>query len=50
MKGPNNRAIVRDATAGHDVKGSLFDIPLDRAPGQLLRLKDFKLEVAAPYV
>ena len=50
VKGPNNRAIVRDATAGHDVKGSLFDIPLDRAPGQLLRLKDFKLEVAAPYV
>ena len=50
VKGPNDWAVVRDATAGHDVKGALFDIPPDRDPGQPLRLKEFKLEVAAPYV
>ena len=48
--GPDNWAIVRDATTGHDVKGTLFDIRLDRAAGQPLRLKEFKLEVATPYV
>ena len=48
--GPNKWPTVRDATAGHDVKGTLFDIPFDYAPGQPLRLKDFKLEVVAPYV
>ena len=41
---------MRDATIGHGVKGALFDIPPNHALGQLLRLKDFKLEVAAPYV
>ena len=50
MKGPDNWAIVRDATAVHDVKGALFGIPHDHTPGQPLRLKEFKLEVAAPYV
>ena len=37
--GPNKWAIVRAATAGHDVKGTLFDIPPDRPVGQPLRLK-----------
>ena len=41
---------MRDATVGHDVKGTLFDIPPDCAAGQLLRLKQFKLEATAPYV
>ena len=45
MKGPDNWAVVRDATVGHDVKGELFDIPLDRAFGQPLRLKEFKLRL-----
>ena len=50
VKGPNDWAAVRDAVAGHDVKGALFDIPPDRASGQLLRLKEFKLEATSPYV
>ena len=50
MKGPDNWATVRDAPAGHDVKGALFYIPPDRAPGQPLRLKEFKLEATTPYV
>ena len=50
MKGPDDWAVVRDAIAGHDVKGTLFDIPLHCAPGQPLRPKEFKLEAATPYV
>ena len=50
MKGPDNWAAMRDATASHDVKGALFDIPPDYASGQPLRLKEFKLEAAVPYV
>ena len=50
MKGPDNWAAVRDATNVHDVKGALFDIPPDRAPGQPLTFKKFKLEDADPYV
>ena len=50
MKGPYNWAAVRDATASHDVKGALFYIPPNCAPGQLLRLMEFNLEVAVPYV
>ena len=50
MKGPDNWATERDAKARHDVKGALFDISPDRATGQPLRLKESKLEVAAPYV
>ena len=41
---------MRDAIAGHDVKGTLFDIPPDHAIGQPLRLKEFKLEVGVPCV
>ena len=48
--GLDNWATVRDATADHDVKGTLFDIPPDRSIGQLLRFKEFKLEDAVPYV
>ena len=50
LKGPDDWVIVRDETAGHDVKGALLNIPPDHAPGQPLRLKEFKLEAAAPYV
>ena len=48
--GPDNQSAVRDETVGHDVKGTLFDIPLDRSTGQPLRLKEFKLEATMPYV
>ena len=48
--GPDNWVTLRDATVGHYVKGTLFDIPHNRPTGQPLRLKDFKLEVAVPYV
>ena len=41
---------MRDATTGHDVKGALFDIPPNYTPSQPLKLKEFKLEAAAPYV
>ena len=41
---------MKHAIAGHDLKGRLFDIPLDCTDGQLLRLKKFKLEVVVPYV
>ena len=41
---------VKVAMRGHDVKGFLFDIPLDRPSGQPLRLREFKLEAATPYV
>ena len=41
---------MRDAIAIHDVKGALFDIPPDHDFGQSLRIKEFKLEVVAPYV
>ena len=41
---------MKHATASHNVKGTLFDIPPDRAAGQPLRLKEFKLEDAVPYV
>ena len=47
---PDRFPIVRDAIAGHDVKGTLFDIPPDRPIGQPLRLREFKLEVVVPYV
>ena len=43
---PDNWAIVRDATVGHDVKETLFYIPLNRSTGQPLKLK----EAATPYV
>ena len=48
--GPDKWHAVKEATRGHDVKGTLFDIPPDRGAGQPLRLKEFKLEAAAPYV
>ena len=41
MKGPDNWVAVRDAIAGHDVKGALFDIHLDHAPSQPLGIKEF---------
>ena len=41
---------MKAATRGHDVKGTLFNIPPDRTASQPLRLKDFKLKVVAPYV
>ena len=50
VMGPDKWPAVRDATRGHDVKGTLFDIPPDRAAGQPLRLREFKLEAAAPFV
>ena len=50
MKGPDKWAALRDAIAGHDVKGALFDIPLDRTSSQPLRLKEFNLEATAPDV
>ena len=50
VKGHDNWAAVRDATIGHDVKGTLFNIPPNCSFGQLLRLKDFKLGAIAPYV
>ena len=43
-------SMVRDATLGHVVKGELFDIPPDDVAGQPLRLKEFELEAAMPYV
>ena len=33
VNGPDNWAVVRDATVFHDVKGTLFDIPPDRTAG-----------------
>ena len=50
VKGTNDWATVRDATTGHAVKGALFYIPPDHASGQPLRLKEFKLEAARPYI
>jgi len=50
VMGPDKWPAVRDATKDCDVKGTLFDIPPDRAAGQPLRLKEFKLEAAAPYI
>ena len=50
VMGPDKWPAVRDATKGVDVKGTLFDIPPGRAGGQPLRLKEFKLEAAAPFV
>ena len=50
VMGPDKWPAVKEATRGHDVKGTLFDIPPDRGAGQPLRLKEFKLEAAAPYV
>ena len=41
---------MRDAIVGHDVKGTLFDIPLDRTASKPLRLKKFKVEAVVPYV
>ena len=41
---------MKHAIAGHDVKGTLFDVPPDRAAGQPLRIREFKLEAAAPFV
>ena len=41
---------VKVAIKGHDVKGILFDIPPDHPSGQPLRLREFRLEAAAPYV
>ena len=43
-------SLVRDATTSHDVKRKLFDIPPNNHVVQLLRIKEFKLEVATPYV
>ena len=40
----------RDETKDIDLKGAMFDIPPDCTHGQPLRLKEFKLEVAAPHV
>ena len=48
--GTNKWPAVRDATTIHDVKGTLFYIPLDPSIGQPLRIKEFKLEVATIYV
>ena len=48
--GPDKWTSLRDAIDGHDVRGTLFDIPPDHPAGQLLRIKEFKLEVAVPYV
>ena len=48
--GPDKWPAVRDATRGHDVKETLVDIPPDRVAGQPLRLREFKLEAAAPFV
>ena len=48
--GPDKWVVVRDAIASHDVKGTLFYIPLDFPTGQPLRLKEFELEAAMPYV
>ena len=48
--GPDKFPIVRDETTGHDVKGTLFDIPPNHATGQPLWLKEFKLEATSPYV
>lgn len=42
--------MVKVAIKGHDVKGFLYDIPPDRPSGQPLRLREFRLEAAAPYV
>ena len=50
VMGPDKWPAVKEATRGHNVKGTLFDIPPDRGAGQPLRLKEFKLEGAAPYV
>ena len=50
MRGLDNWAAVKHATTGHDVKGTLFDISPDRFVVQSLRLKELKLEAAAPYV
>ena len=50
MMGQDNWATVRDATDVHDVKETLFDISPDRFVVQSLRLKELKLEAAAPYV
>ena len=41
---------MRYETTDHDVKGALFDITPNRATSQPLRLKEFKLEAAVPYV
>ena len=48
--GPDTWPSLRDTIDGHDVRGTLFDIPPNCHAGQLLRLKEFKLEVAMPYV
>ena len=41
---------MKHATVCHDVKGKLFHIPPDCTTSQPLRLKEFKLEAAAPFV
>ena len=48
--GPNKWDVVKAATRGHDVRGTMFDIPPNCAPGQSLRFKEFKLEAIEPYV
>ena len=50
MRGPDNWAAMKHATVGHDLKGTLFDIPPDCDVGQPLRLNEFKLEATTPYV
>ena len=48
--GPDKWPAVKDATKDIDVKGALFDIPPNLPRGQPLRIKEFKLEVAAPHL
>ena len=50
VMGSDRWEAVKVAIKEHDVKGALFDIPLDHTPGQSLILKDFKLEDTVPYV
>lgn len=50
VMGPHKWDDVKVATRGHAVKGTVFDIPLDRPADQPLRLKKFKREAATPYV
>ena len=33
VRGPDNWVVVKHAIVGHDLKGTLFDIPLDRTAG-----------------
>jgi len=48
--GPQRWEVVKVSTRGHDVKGFLFDIPLDFPSDQPLRLGEFKLEAATLHI